>query len=685
MTDTNGNFPFEAFLDDYYAEADEHLTLIRQTLMSVESHLQETAMTPEKPMAPALINDLFRSFHTLKGLSAMVGLKTAETIAHHVENFLRILSQEKIPLTRENLSTLVQGTRMLETVIAAKREGTALPNMEASIENLREQLPLKSIDPKKDPGTGIETHETLPKTEHQQESQEEKPLWRFTFFPTQELSKKGIDVNHIRDRIEKNGRLIQATPQIAVDGKVFFEFLVATDQDSSAFEPWTKEGVRFEPYENPTKPERSETGKVALSLPGDTEKPNATEETFPESISVGPSNVVRVHLNHLDAIMQRVGDLVISRSRLENGIRALENRLPGMEYNLLQETHLAMERQLRDLREGIMRLRLVPVSDIFTRMQFVIHDLAPKYEKKVHLEMVGKDTEIDKFVVERMMDPLLHLVRNAITHGLEPETERIQKGKSPQGKITLRASTEGDAVLVEVADDGRGIDLDAVGKRAMELGLQETAAAPDMQHLLRHICSPGFSTQQEADLGSGRGVGMAVVFKAVQDLGGFLSVQTTANHGTRFRIRLPLTLAIVDALIVKSADQIFAVPQPSIREVVELNPGKVTEMENNELLPHRGGVIPLLRLSSLFGLPTMAENERVVLVVGEGTEMMGIAVDRVLSKREIVVRALDDPLVMVPGIVGATELGDGRAVMILDTVGLVYGSSGTSSITPLKQ
>ena len=147
---------------------------------------------------------------------------------------------------------------MLETVIAAKREGTALPNMEASIENLREQLPLKSIDPKKDTGTGIETHEALLKSESQQASQEEKPLWRFTFFPTQELSKKGIDVNHIRDRIEKNGRLIQATPQIAVDGKVFFEFLVATDQDSSVFEPWKKEGVSFEPYENPTKPEKSE-------------------------------------------------------------------------------------------------------------------------------------------------------------------------------------------------------------------------------------------------------------------------------------------------------------------------------------------------------------------------------------------------------------------------------------------
>ena len=282
------------------------------------------------------------------------------------------------------------------------------------------------------------------------------------------------------------------------------------------------------------------------------------------------------------------------------------------------------------------------------------------------------------------MDPLLHLVRNAVTHGLEPQAERIQKGKSPEGKITLRASTEGDAVLVEVADDGRGINLDAVGKRAMEEGLQETDEAPDIPRLLRLICRSGFSTQPEADLGSGRGVGMAVVFKAVQDLGGFLSVQTTANHGTRFRIRLPLTLAIVDALIVKSADQIFAVPQPSIREVVELDPAKVTEMENNELFPHRGGVIPLLRLSRLFSLPTDVKNDRVILVVGEGTELMGIAVNRVLSKREIVVRALDDPLVMVPGIVGATELGDGRAVMILDTAGLVYGSTGISSITPLK-
>lgn len=311
-----------------------------------------------------------------------------------------------------------------------------------------------------------------------------------------------------------------------------------------------------------------------------------------------------------------------------------------------------------------MHLRLVPMGDTFTRMQFVVKDLARRSGKKVHLEIMGKETEIDKFLVERMMDPLLHMVRNALTHGLESEADRINAGKPPEGKITLRALTEGDAVIVEVGDDGRGIDVAAVTERARELGLLEEGADPDPAELLEIISQPDFSTKRQVDMGSGRGVGMAVAAGAIRDLGGHMTLSTNPGVGSCFRIRLPLTLAIVDAFIVGVGENTFAVPQPSVREVVDFQDETVTSMENNELISYRGGVLPLLRLSRLFGLE--GDHSRVALVIDEGSRATGIAVDRVLSKREIVVRTLDDPLVMTPGIAGATELGDGRAVMILE-------------------
>jgi two-component system chemotaxis sensor kinase CheA len=266
-------------------------------------------------------------------------------------------------------------------------------------------------------------------------------------------------------------------------------------------------------------------------------------------------------------------------------------------------------------------------------------------------------------------------VRNAVSHGLESEAERVAQGKSPAGTIALRASTAGEMVVIEIEDDGRGVDLEKVVGRAKSLGLISPEAQPDTATVLDIICSSGFSTREEADLTSGRGVGMAVVKNTIQELGGFLTLDTQVGRGTHFTIQLPLTLAIADALIVSVGGQTFAVPQSSVNEVLEIQPQAITRLENNEIFSYRDSVLPLVRLAYCFGLTQSqaAGNHRCghAIVVGNGLNAVAILVDRIVGQQEIVVRPLTDPLIQVMGIAGATELGDGRVVLILDTSALL--------------
>ncbi len=264
-----------------------------------------------------------------------------------------------------------------------------------------------------------------------------------------------------------------------------------------------------------------------------------------------PSQFVRVDLGRLDELMRLIGDLVITRARLADSLARVERHVPPVEWRAVQENSLAIDRHLRDLREGVVRVRMVPVSEIFRRMPFVVRDLA-REDKKVRLEIAGQDTELDKFLIERMMDPILHLVRNAVSHGLETIAERRAAGKTDEGLLTLSAAAVGDTVVLEITDDGRGIDAAAVARRARDNGIEVPdgpQSALGHEALLDILCAPGFSTREAADLASGRGVGMAVVKNTVQELGGALTLDTVAGHGTRFAIELPLTLAITDAII----------------------------------------------------------------------------------------------------------------------------------------
>ena len=381
---------------------------------------------------------------------------------------------------------------------------------------------------------------------------------------------------------------------------------------------------------------------------------------------LAPSHYVRVDLARLDELMRMIGDLVISRARLGESLAGLDARVPAVLMRPVQENALALERQLRDLREGVMRVRLVPVGEIFRRMPFVVRDLAREMGKQVELEMRGQDTEIDKFLIERMLDPVLHLVRNAVSHGIESAEERRAAGKEAVARITLSAAAVGDLVMLEIMDDGKGVDVDKVAARARRQGFDVPAGALDAHAVLNILCAPGFSTRDAADRASGRGVGMAVVQTAVQELGGKLSLDSLPGQGSRFIIELPVTLAITDAIIARVGPQTFAIPQSSVREVIEVDPAAIRRFEQHEIAPHRDGVLPIVRLADVFGLEAAPRRSLHVFVIGQGQSAVGLAVDRIVGQREVVVRTLADALVKVDGVVGATDLGDGRVVLILD-------------------
>ena len=623
--------PFAAgFMDEYFAECDEHLATMRRLLLDLER-----SAAAHQPVRPAVLEELFRSFHSIKGISGMVELREAEALAHQMESYLRVLRERGARLTDDGLDALVAGVDLLERTIAARRDNEPAPDAASVIA----RLAATSAD-------GLSLSAAVPPAVAPHEG---RPTWRVTFAPSAPLLARGINVDSVRARLREQGDILDASPRVMAGG-VAFEFLIAAELDAATIAKWHEDGI-----------------DAALAADAALEPAAAAADPDPrEAQRVGPAHVVRVDLTRLDDLMRIIGDLVISRARLDAALDRVAARVPPVEWRAVQEHAQTLDRQLRDLREGVMRVRLVPIGEIFRRMPFVVRDLARDTGRRVRLELQGQETEIDKFLIERMMDPVLHLVRNAVSHGFEPPEERAAAGKPEEGTLTLSAASVGHTVVLEIADDGRGIDAEAVAARARAMGLEVPPGPLDGRTILDLICAPGFSTRDETDRASGRGVGMAVVKTTVEELNGTLTLQTAPGEGTRFVIELPLTLSITDAIIAHVGDRTFAVPQANVREIIEVDPGSIRAVERHEIAPFRGGSLPIVRLTRLFGIAEQPRRALHVFVVGAGPDAVGIAVDRVTGQREIVVRSMADALIQADGVAGATDLGDGRVVLILN-------------------
>lgn len=633
-------------LDDFYAECDEHLGSIRKHLANLEHTL------PDRPPDPAILTGLFRSVHSFKGITAIIGLRSAERITHASEGLLRDLCRSTFPLSPAHVETFATATQRLEQIVTAHRLQQPAPPFENALLGLAAYDTLGEA-PAEASGAP-DTRQPSPELTAAIPRKTAAPapgvvIWRAVFSPSAELDRRGINLNAVRARLSALGEIVSAAPSIEPGGTIRFEFDVALRSVPADLTTWASDGVTLQPV-------RDE--KSAVEAPGG----EASSTLF-----IAPSHIVRVDLSRLDELMRITGEMVIHRSRLEERI----SRTTG-DRGALQEVNLAFGRSLRELREALTRVRLVPVAEIFSRMPFVLRDLTRDTGKKIRLVLEGQHTEIDKYLVERLKEPLLHLVRNAASHGVELPEERLAASKPAEATLSLRASAVGQAVIIQIRDDGRGIDARSVLARAAEAGII-VPVAPSEHELLAIICRPGFSTREQADRASGRGVGMAVVHETVRDLGGTLSLQTKPGEWTQFTLRLPLTLSIAEVFIVTVAGQTCAVPQGVVEEILLISEAAVRTIQQAEVVSYRDGILPLVRLRTLFGAPPSSAPQTPVMVLSSEQGLCGLVVDRVEGQREVVVRSMRDPLIQAPGVSGATELGDGRPVLILDAAVLARG------------
>ena len=621
MTDFLDNF-----LDDYFAEAEEHLAVIRRALLTLEHSVGQQRIDG------GILEELFRSFHSLKGIAGMVDHRETEALAHELESYLRALREGDAILTTGGMDLLIKGAGALEASIAARRGKQPVRDTEAIVAEIQALI---ERDGAAQPAATSESRG--------------HGNWVCVFTPSPALIARGINVDAVRARLREHGEIVSAAPMVTPQGAVAFKFEVRATLSDEQLEQWQADGLQFTP----------------VAAVDTTAAPVAdTEERIGGILSSG--HYVRVDLARLDELMRMIGNLVILRSRLTDTLARSERHLPPGQYREIQDDAEAIERELRELREGVMRIRLVPIGEIFRRMPFVVRDLARETGRSVNVVLSGQDTKIDKFLVERMMDPVLHLVRNAVSHGIETPAEREAAGKPPAATLRLSASASGETVVIEIADDGRGIDVDRVAERAKQVGLVLPAGPLDDVALLEVISAPGFSTREASDRVSGRGFGMNVVRETLQELGGTITLQTEPGKGTRFIIELPLTLAITAAMLARVGDQIFAVPQAAVREVAEFEADAIRALQGAEVVEFRGAPLPVLRLSTTLGIAPSAATRFHAFIIGTGAAAVGLLVDRIVGHREIVVRSTADPLIRVDGVTGATDLGDGKAVLILD-------------------
>ena len=383
---------------------------------------------------------------------------------------------------------------------------------------------------------------------------------------------------------------------------------------------------------------------------------------------------IRVDVSRLDALMNLVGELVLGRNRLLRLIQKLAAKYEGDELiETLVETMDQVDFITTDLQMAVMKTRMVPIARVFNRFPRVVRDLARELRKEVKLIIEGEDTELDRSIVEEIADPLVHLVRNAIDHGIEPPEERELIGKPRQGTVRLAAYHEGNHIVIVVEDDGRGIDIEKIKNKALERGLVSEADLARMSEkdILNLIFLPGFSTAEKVTDVSGRGVGMDVVKTNIEKLNGTIEINTELGKGTQMIIKIPLTLAIIQSLLVNVGDEIYAIPLVSVVEAVKISKDEIQKVEGQNIIVLRDSVLPLVEMAEVFDIPREEKGDYIyVVVLSIGEKRFGLVVDRLIGQEEIVIKSLGNYLSNIPGISGATIMGDGRITLIVDVAGL---------------
>ena len=489
--------------------------------------------------------------------------------------------------------------------------------------------------------------------------------------------KTDMDFEMLQDMLEQEASILRDMVEKALQ-QVRGKSVDKGGDDDKVVEPDMDAGPRPEPVVEPTaeagsRPPEVRAAQPGQSLPEQKARPAPSGEAAQPAVKtrIQTSSTIRVDHEKLDHLMNLIGELIINRNRYALLAKELQGRHGVVEIaQQLTETTYSMARISDDLQDTIMKVRMVPVKTVFSRFPRLVRDLSRKSEKRVELITEGEETELDKSVVEVIGDPLVHLIRNAVDHGLENEAQRLEAGKDPVGRVWLRAYHQGNSVIIEIQDDGRGIDPEKMRTIAVEKGLvsEQDARSLDDREARELIFAPGFSTAEKITDISGRGVGMDVVRNNIKELKGSIGIQSELGKGSTFILSLPLTLAIIEALMVTVCGDTYAIPLDAVSETTKIATRKLTEVNKRKAVTLRGDVLGIVDLAEVLGLPDQKEERDVlpIVIMSVNDRRLGLVVDSLLERQEVVIKSMGNYLGNLQGISGATIMGDGSVVLILD-------------------
>jgi two-component system chemotaxis sensor kinase CheA len=615
-----------------------------------------------------LIDDLFRAIHSIKGGAGVVGIAEVGPLAHAIESVFDRL-RRGTRATAEMSAGLLRAVDVLRSALAARQagrptSGEACERAVAEVERLVGAAPTTAA------------------------ARPEITLWSIGIAPRPDALRAKLDLLPVFDRLSEFGPAfvnaeVDAVPLLAdldpTRSYLRWDLMLSTSATQAELDSvvrWIDDtcdvtvapiAAEAQPEPDPVAPPPAPVAEAGPAAPRDAR----------EATPAGGS--IRVSIDKIDALINMVGELVITQSML--GELDSEGPLDARRLARIREGLGQLARNTRSLQDSVMRLRSMSVGTVFNRFPRLVRELGERLGKEIALEITGQNTELDKAVLEKLSDPLVHLVRNAIDHGIEPTTDRVAAGKAAAGTIRLHAEHRGGDVVVEIADDGRGLDAARIVATARAKGLISADAVLDDRAAYQLVFLPGFSTAKEVSDLSGRGVGMDVVRRHVKELGGDIALDSRPGLGTRITLRLPLTLAIIDGQLVRLGEHQVVIPLLSITESVELEPSRTSRLGGTlDVYRLRDQLVPMLDLAGLLDLPRHTGQRQIMVVVTVDGTQVGLLVDEVLAQQQVVVKSLEANYHRVPGLAGATILGDGQVAFILDVVALVQAARAPSLI-----
>ena len=637
-------------------------------------------LSPGQPADDA-INELFRSFHTLKGSGAMFGFDAVADFTHHVETVLDQAREGNLPLSEALISLLLRSKDQIKALLDAAQNQQAPPVAAgaAIVAALRTLLPPTAAGKQAAPKPGAGQHPATVAAGEKSPSQ----AYKIYFRPPPDLMSTGTNpialLNELRElgdcRVMADASRVPPLEQFQPDHCYFaWNITLATTRGLNAIKDvfifvGDDSEIRIEPTEpaaqdfaSPAVPAITAEATEKAGLEQKTPRPAAAEAPSRKSLVKDAS--VRVPSERLDRLVNLVGELVMNQSRLSQV--AASASLP-----ILTGSAEDLERLVAELRDNVLGIRMMPIGATFSRFKRLVHDLSLELEKEIDLVTEGEETELDKTVLDQLADPLVHLIRNSIGHGIEAPEARVAAGKPRRGTIRLAAAHTGSNVVITITDDGRGLDPEAIRAKAVEKGLIAAGAKMSEAEMYDLIFQPGFSTAKQLTSISGRGVGMDVVKRQFDALHGQVVMTSTVGQGTKLTLTLPLTLAIIDGLLVEIGSDQFIVPMSVVTENVELLRAERSRHNRRNTVAVRGELIPYVRLRELFG-DASAEPDIEKIVIGRHeNQHVGLVVDRVLGNHQTVIQSLGKFYRDIEFVSGATIMGDGRVALILDLAGLV--------------